>query len=215
MSSGEKIIDNEKMLVKRLTLGPLGTNAYVVVCRQTNQSALVDAPAEAKTLQQELQDTSPRYILLTHSHPDHVGALTEMKEKLDVPLGAHREEGANLPVTPDFTLDEGETIIVGNLQLSVLHTPGHTPGSICFRVGDVLLAGDTLFPGGPGKTFSPEGFQQILDSITQKIFTLPGETLVMPGHGDPTKVEKAREDYQVFAAKTRPESLYGDVEWLS
>lgn len=214
-NNGEAPLDNEKVHIEKLTLGPYGTNAYVIVCRETKQSVLVDAPAEAGLLLEKLEGTTPKYILLTHNHPDHTGALAELKEKLNVPLAAHPEEAAKLPVTPELTLNEGESITVGKLLFEVLHTPGHTPGSICFKMGGYLFGGDTLFPGGPGKTSSPERFKQIIDSITRKILTLPGEILVLPGHGEPTKVKKAQEEYKFFSSKKQRDDLYGDVEWLS
>ncbi len=213
--SGENLVNNDKMQIEKITLGPFETNAYVIVCQETKQSVLVDAPAEAETLLEKLKGTTPQYLLLTHSHPDHTGALAKLKETLHVPLGAHPEEAKNLSITPELMLTEGTVITVGKLQLEVLHTPGHTGGSICFKMGDFLFGGDTLFPGGPGKTFSPKGFQQIIESITQKIFTLPEETMVLPGHGDSTMVKKAQEEYLVFSSKKQREDLYGDVLWLS
>ena len=215
MNSREKMITNEKVQIEKLPLGPLETNAYVVICRETNQSVLVDAPAEAETLLHKLRGTIPNYILLTHSHLDHTGALKELKEHLDIPLGAHPAEKKNLPIIPELLLHEGDIITVGNLQYEVLHTPGHTLGSICFRLGKYLFTGDTLFPGGPGKTFSPEGFKQIIESITQKIFTLPEETMVLPGHGDATVVKKSKEEYKNFSSKKQRDNLYGYVGWFS
>lgn len=213
--SGESLVNNEKVQIEKITLGPYETNAYVIVCQETKHSVLVDAPAEAKTLLQKLQGTTPCYLLLTHSHPDHTGALKELKEKLQVPLGVHPEEAEKLTLTPELMLTEGAVLTVGKLQFEVLHTPGHTGGSICFKLGDFLFGGDTLFPGGPGKTFSPEGFKQIIESITQKIFTLPEATMVLPGHGDSIMVKKAQEEYLVFSSKKQRDDLYGDVLWLS
>lgn len=215
MSAKETLIDNEKVRIEKLALGPLGTNAYVIICQETNQSILVDAPAEAEKLLDSLKGTTPTYILLTHSHPDHTGALAKAKESLDIPLGIHEKEAASLPLVPELFLKEGKKIASGNLQLEVLHTPGHTPGSLSFRLDRYLFAGDTLFPGGPGKTFSPEGFRQILQSITQKLFQLSDDTLVFPGHGDPVELKKAKEEYRVFSSKEHPPDLYGDVVWLS
>lgn len=214
-SSGASLVNNEKVQIQKITLGPYETNAYVIVCQETKDSVLVDAPAEAETLLEKLQGTTPCYLLLTHSHPDHTGALKALKDKLQVPLGAHPEEAEKLTLTPELLLTEGTLLTVGKLQFEVLHTPGHTRGSICFKMGDFLFGGDTLFPGGPGKTFSPEGFQQIIESITHKILTLPEETVVLPGHGDPTMVKKAREEYRIFSSKKHRDDLYGDVLWLS
>ncbi len=98
--------------------------------------------------------------------------------------------------------------------MRVIHTPGHTPGSICFLVGGALLTGDTLFPGGPGRTRDPQALAQEIDSITSRLYVLPAETLVLPGHGDHTTIGRSREEYAVFAAKPHPADLAGDVLWL-
>jgi hydroxyacylglutathione hydrolase len=96
----------------------------------------------------------------------------------------------------------------------VIHTPGHTPGSICLLVGGALLTGDTLFPGGPGRTRDPQALAQLIDSITTRLHVLPPETLVLPGHGDTTTIGVSREEYAVFASKSHQADLAGDVLWL-
>ena len=180
---------DERMRVTRLELGPFGTNAYIVTCRETSASILVDAPGEAEAIMKQLKGGTAGAILMTHGHADHTGALEELKKKLGVPVAAHPADGNLLPVTPDLLLRGGDTVDCGKLKLEVLHTPGHTPGSLCFKAGGCLLAGDTIFPGGPGKTFSPAGLEQIIGSITGKIFTLPANTRLFPGHGPSTVVE--------------------------
>jgi hydroxyacylglutathione hydrolase len=104
-------------------------------------------------------------------------------------------------------------VTVGELALKIIHTPGHTPGSISFLTGLYLLSGDTLFPGGPGKTQSPELFQQILETLTNKIFTLPDDIAVHPGHGDSTTLGKERPAFEAFIAKGYDANLCGDVLW--
>ncbi len=112
-------------------------------------------------------------------------------------------------------LKDGDMITLGNLKIAVLHTPGHTPGSLCFKIIKYLIAGDTIFPGGPGKTWSPEDFKKIIASITGKILTLPDDTAIYPGHGDSTTVKKSKEEYAAFASRQHPDDLYGDILWLS
>jgi len=97
----------------------------------------------------------------------------------------------------------------------VLHTPGHTPGSLCLLSGKHLFSGDTLFPGGPGKTGNPAAFEQIINSITEKLFILPDETLVYPGHGEDTVLGKEKQEFAVFSSRPRTPGLCGDVLWLS
>ena len=201
--------------IEKLELGPFGTNAYVIVCRATGNSALVDAPAEVSKILKRLKGTEPEYILLTHTHMDHLGALSELRLKLRVPVAAHPLEAKNLPSPPEILLNDGDTVSLGNIGLKVLHTPGHTPGSLCFLTGQYLIAGDTLFPGGPGKTNSPSDLKQIIESITKKIFVLPDDTHVYPGHGDSMILKVGKEEFSAFSSRPHAPNLCGDVLWLS
>ena len=206
--------DND-IQIECLGLGAWGTNAYIIVCLQTGNSVLVDAPAEAETILEKLQGTSCKYILLTHNHMDHVGALSELRSRLRVLLAAHLLDGGNLSPPPEVLLKDGDTVSVGDLKLEVLHTPGHTRGSLCFRVGRYLISGDTLFPGGPGKTGSPADLKQVIRSITEKLFSLPDDTLVYPGHGEPAMLRKEKDAFAVFSSRPHDPDLCGDVLWLS
>jgi len=201
--------------IEKLELGPFGTNAYIVTCLKTKNSVLVDAPAEPDIIIDKLKNTKPKYILLTHNHMDHIGALAQLRNELKVPLAAHAADAENLVPPPAMLLDDGDTVSVGNLELVVLHTPGHTSGSLCFRVGRYLISGDTIFPGGPGKTGSPAEFNQIIKSITGKIFVLPDDTQIYPGHGDSTVLKKEKDEFAVFASRPYDSHLCGDVLWLS
>lgn len=201
--------------IERLELGTFGTNAYIVVCQLTKDSVLVDAPGEAPKVMERLRGTNPRYILITHDHWDHLGALSQLKSELKVPIAAHPADSANLPSVTEILLNDGDVVTFGNVKLGVLHTPGHTPGSICFLTGNYLLSGDTIFPGGPGKTSSPSAFEQIVESITNKIFVLPGDTQIFPGHGDSTLLEREKQQFEAFSSRPRKSNLCGDVLWLS
>ena len=209
------VAKDDDIQIERLELGPFGTNAYILVCQKTADSVVIDAPADARTIIDKLKDTNPRYILLTHSHMDHLGALSELRSRLRVPLCVHTADSQRLPSPPDILLNDGDTVSFGDTELEVLHTPGHTSGSLCFRTGHYLIAGDTLFPGGPGKTGSPGNLKQIIDSITGKIFLLPDDTEVYPGHGEPTTVKNAKEEYAVFSSRPHDPHLCGDVLWLT
>jgi len=201
--------------IEKLELGPFGTNAYIIVCRKTGDSVLVDTPAEAGTIISGLQGTNPKYILMTHNHGDHLGAFTELRARLRVPVGAHTLDAAGLPSAPDQLLNDGDIISFGNLNLEVMHTPGHTPGSLCFKSGCYLISGDTIFPGGPGATRSPAAFRQIVKSITEKIFPLPDDTTIYPGHGDSSVLEKEKAEFAQFSSRTHDPDLYGQVLWIS
>ena len=146
---------------------------------------------------------------------DHLGALTEIKSKLRIPIGAHRLDAKGLPLRPEILLEDGEKVPYGKTNLNVLHTPGHTPGSLCFLFGDCLIAGDTIFPGGPGKTSSPADLKLIIESITSKIFVLPDDTAIYPGHGDSTLLGKEKKEFSVFSSRRHDPNLLGDVLWLS
>lgn len=209
------IVKDNALQIERLTLGPYGTNAYIVTCLKTNAAVLVDAPAEANTLIQKLEGAEVKYILMTHNHPDHTGALKKLYSRLEVPLAAHEADAADLPVKPDIYLNGGDNLEVGNLNIEVIHTPGHTPGCLCFRVGKYLLSGDTIFDGGPGASWSPADLKQIIGSITTKVFTLPDDTQIFPGHGESTVLKKEKDEYAVFASKPHDPGLYGDIVWLT
>lgn len=209
------MVKDNDIHIERLELGPFGTNAYIVICQKTLDSLLVDAPAEAGTIMDRLHGTNPRYILLTHNHMDHLGALAELRSSLKVPLAAHALDAGRLPSPPGVLLNDGDTISLGNLKLEVLHTPGHTPGGLCFKVGRHLISGDTIFPRGPGRTGSPDAFRQIVKSITEKIFVLPDDTCIYPGHGEDTILKKEKDEFAVFASRPHSSGLCGDVLWLS
>ena len=201
--------------ITRLELGPFGTNAYIVACHATGDSILVDAPAETGEILRRLQGTNPKYIVITHSHFDHIMVLSELVSHLKIPVAAHHLDAVNLPSPPEVELGDGDTMDVGQLKVRVLHTPGHTPGSICLLVGKHLISGDTLFPGGPGKTGTPADLKQIIDTLVTKIFVLPGDTEVYPGHGTPMVLAKEKEEFAVFYSRSHDQKLCGDVLWLS
>ena len=206
---------DDNILIERLETAPFGTNAYVLVCTRTKESVLVDAPGNTPAIMSRLEGTTPQYILITHSHFDHTGALKELKHRLKVPVAAHNADAKRIPVAPDLLLKDDDCITFGNIELKVLHTPGHTPGSLCFLTGMHLISGDTLFPGGPGKTGSPSDLEQIIASLKEKIFILPDEVRVYPGHGDGTVLKKEKKEFAVFSSRGHSPDLCGDVLWLS
>ena len=210
-----RVVKNEYVQIDRLKLGSFDTNSYILTCPLTGDSVLVDAPAEPSEILKALKETNPIYILITHNHMDHLGALSEIKSKLRIPIGAHRMDAKGLPLRPEILLKDGEKVSYGNISLKVLHTPGHTPGSLCFLMGKHLISGDTIFPGGPGKTKSPTDLKLIIESITNKIFVLPDDTAIYPGHGDSTILRKEKEEFSIFSSRSHDPNLFGDVLWLS
>ena len=180
--------------IHRFVVGPIDNNVFVVRCKATGESLLVDAANEPDLLLEACRVLDVRQIVETHGHWDHIQAVPALRDagyKVAVAAG-------DAPMLPayDLLLDDDAVIAVGRLRIRTIHTPGHTPGSTCFLVEDspVLLSGDTLFPGGPGNTTFPGGsFEQIISSIGGRLFTpLPAETIVMPGHGADTTIGEER-----------------------
>jgi len=207
------VVNKENIQIECYALGAFGTNSYIITDLETGDSIVVDAPGDAPKIREQLKHTKPKYILMTHNHMDHTGALAELKSSLNVPVAAHAADAGRLPIPADMQLTDGEAITFGNIRLTVRHTPGHTPGSLCFYTEGYLISGDTLFPGGPGKTGSPSDFRQIVESLQRKIFVLPIDTQVFPGHGDHTILGKEKQAFEAFAARSHDPNLCGDVLW--
>lgn len=208
------VVDDEEIRIEKLRLGTYRTNCYIVVCNQTRESLVVDAPADAEKIIGRLRGTEPKYLLLTHDHTDHIGALAALRSKLGIPLCAHALDSSWISPTPEISLQDSATVTLGNLVFKVLHTPGHTPGGLCFKSGIHLFSGDSIFPGGPGRTWSPASLKQLIDSLKRKIFVLPDDTVIYPGHGGITNLKKEREEFAVFKSREHSPSLCGDVLWL-
>lgn len=207
------VVNKENIQIECYALGAFGTNSYIITGLETGDSVVVDAPGDAPKIREQLEHTKPKYILMTHNHMDHTGALAELKSALNVPVAAHAADAGRLPIPADMQLTDGEAITFGNIRLTVRHTPGHTPGSLCFYTEGYLISGDTLFPDGPGKTGSPSDFRQIVESLQRKIFVLPDDTQVFPGHGDHTILGKEKQAFEAFATRPHDPNLCGDVLW--
>ena len=203
-----------ELKITKINMGPYNNNGYIVICPETNEGVIIDTPAEPEKLLGAIGDVQIKSILITHKHQDHLLGFDEITGAVQVPVGIGTDDADGLPSPPQIDLKDGMVIKFGNQEMTVLDTPGHTEGATCFLIGKHLFSGDTLFPGGPGKTRSPEALQQVIDSITKKLLVLPDDTAVYPGHGDDTTIGKAREEYQVFASKPRDPALFGDVAWL-
>jgi hydroxyacylglutathione hydrolase len=208
-------INIHEVLLRKMTLGSFENNVYVIIDPGQKESLIVDPAAEAGKILEAVRETSVRYILLTHCHMDHVMALEELRSATNAPVGIHPADERAFGVRADFHLEDNHVLEIGKGRILVMHTPGHTPGGVCFLIDNHLISGDTLFQGGPGKTGSPKDFQQILDSITQKLFHLPDDTVCYTGHGPNTSIGESKKEYQIFAGKKKTKPVYGDVVWLT
>lgn len=179
--------EGDDLIVRKLRVGTMENNVYVLECPETHEALLVDGCFEADRIVEGCAGAEIVAIVQTHGHMDHVQALAEVKDKLGVPVHAHPAE--DYPVPIDRELADGDVIAFGQRTVTVLHTPGHTPGGVCLYAPGHLVSGDTLFPGGPGNTWGDaDAFAQIIDSVESKLFVLPDDTVVYPGHGDDTKI---------------------------
>ena len=208
------IFYDKKIRIFKTSCGPYDNNAYLIVSPDTNEGIIIDAPMEPEVLLQEALNIDVKYILITHRHQDHLAGLSTIREKTGALIGVHGEDAEALPMEADFLLKDQDNIVVANINMTVLHTPGHTPGSVCYLVEDNIFSGDTLFPGGPGHSSSAGKLSQTIKSITEKLFVLPDSLSLLPGHGKDGVLGVSKEEYKLFASRPHPEDLSGDVLWL-
>jgi glyoxylase-like metal-dependent hydrolase (beta-lactamase superfamily II) len=196
-------------------VGLYSMNAYALVCPTTKQSVLIDPGDDPDALQEMLKDTQPIAILLTHTHFDHVGALAEMRSRLPVPLMLHRGPHAEgFAAQADRWLEDGDTVQVGEHTMRVCFTPGHTADQVCYVInGDSrVFVGDTIFEGGPGKTWSVEDFRTTLETLHEVILKWDDKTICYPGHGPFFRLGDQRRAIEGFLRKEHGE-FFGDATW--
>ncbi|MCY4622466.1 MAG: MBL fold metallo-hydrolase [bacterium] len=188
--------DNGTILTRAALVGEYDNNAFVVACAQTGRGVIIDAAAEPDRVLELADGVNVQALLTTHGHYDHLRAVAQVVEALDVPFLLHPDDhelAARTTSVSPTSLAEGQVIPLGETSLLTMHTPGHTPGSVSFLSPGVLFSGDTLFPGGPGATQYEGGdFDTIIKTIKDRLFTLDDETEVYPGHG-PTSTTIGKE----------------------
>jgi glyoxylase-like metal-dependent hydrolase (beta-lactamase superfamily II) len=198
------------VILRKLVVGPLASNCYIVGSESTKEGIIIDPADEADKILKSVKELGLeiKLILLTHGHPDHIGALKEIKEATGAELAAHLDDAESLkqpfsgflfglsysaPPPPDRLLKGEDSIDIGDLHFSVIHTPGHTPGGICLLGHGVVFSGDTLFNYGIGRYDLPGGdYSQLMDSLQTKLMVLPDDTVVYPGHGPDTTIGAER-----------------------
>ncbi len=195
------------LVITKVAVGPMSNNAYLLHCRETGEQLLVDAANESTRLLELVGDGGLATVVTTHRHADHVQALQDVVSATGATTVAGADDADAIPVTVDVRVGDDDTVTVGRCALSVIHLTGHTPGSIalCYQDPDGfphLFTGDSLFPGGPGKTGSPDDFTSLMGDLDRKVFdALPDATWVYPGHGDDTTLGTERPSLPEWRAR--------------
>jgi len=186
------------LIITKVAVGPMDNNAYLLRCRQTGDELLIDAASDTGTLLALLGEGPLRTVVTTHRHGDHWQALDAVVRASGATTVAHEADAGAIPVPTVRVVRDGDRVAVGECELEVIHLVGHTPGSIALLYDDPtgsphLFTGDSLFPGGVGRTTSPEDFSHLFGDVKGKLFDrLPDETWVYPGHGDDTTLGAER-----------------------
>ncbi len=199
--------------VEVYVVGPVSTNCYLISDEETGRCALIDPGANSSALESAVRARGVRrfdYILLTHGHFDHIGAVDYYRELTGAKMALYRGEESFLrdgslnlsasfgmplpPVQADLLLEDGESLFLGKTEIRLIHTPGHTAGSCCYLAGNLLFSGDTLFLLSAGRTDFATGDEPTLRASLQKLFALPGDAAVYPGHDEQTTLRFEREN---------------------
>ena len=214
MGEFDQTVDLPGLKFQKLNVGPYSNNVYVLTCKATNECVIIDTSYSADPILAACAGATPKYILQTHCHGDHIDALGEVRQRTGAPMGQHPEDAREFGTRPDFEIKDGDTVSFGEISLTAIHTPGHCRGMLMFLYPGHCICGDTIFPGGPGKTWNHGQLLQSIETIKAKVLTLPDDTVLYPGHGANSTVADSKAEFAGFEAAGRPRAgEYGDVTW--
>lgn len=199
------------MIFEAMTVGSFLSNCYIVGAETTKEAAIIDPGADFVRIENEIKELglTPKIIILTHAHGDHIGAVKDFVEKYGTKVYMHKEDaemlkdgnknfskiltGKSMSIIPDVELEDKDEIKLGDLNFEIIHTPGHTRGGICIKVENIMMTGDTLFNKSIGRTDFPGGsFEEIIQSIKEKIFKYDDDTVIYPGHNSPSTIKSEK-----------------------
>lgn len=199
------------MIFEAMAVGAYYSNCYIVGSDSTKEAAIIDPGADFNKINKKIIELGliPKIIILTHAHGDHIGAVTDFIENYRTLVYIHKDDadvlkdgnknfskvltGKGISINPDVVLEDKDEIKLGDLTFEIIHTPGHTKGSICIKVGNIMLTGDTLFNKSIGRTDFPGGsFEEIINSIQEKIFKYDDEIIIYPGHNSPSTIKSEK-----------------------
>lgn len=188
-------------MLKKISVGAFQANCYILGHPQTGEGLVIDPGAEPLRLINEITKSGLKikYILITHGHMDHVGGVGELRRITRAPVLIHALDASGLGTRPDGTLTEGQEIPLGTYRIKVLHTPGHSPGGVCFQAPGAVFTGDTLFAGSIGRTDFPGGdHRKLIQAVVDKIFPLGDDLRLYPGHGPASTIGRERQSNPFF-----------------
>lgn len=188
-------------MLRKLVVGPYQANCYILGCKTTKEGLVIDPGDDVFRIVSEISKLGLQiqYILITHGHIDHIGGAQELRRITKAPVWIHPSDAGGLGFQPDGNLSDGQQISLGTFKISVIHTPGHSQGGVCFHAPGAVFTGDTLFAGSVGRTDFPGGsHEQLIQGVVHKIFSLGDDLRIYPGHGPNSTIGIERKSNPFF-----------------